>query len=204
MARPATDAKFEGLDPAYGRILVIIIVINAAMFVIELIAGFTSGSQALKADALDFLGDSLTYTITLLVIGRSLRTRATAALIKGISLGLVGLWVFGSTAYQVLVLRAPDALTMSVVGALAFAANLGAALLLVRYREGDANVRSVWLCSRNDAIGNLLVVAAGLGVFATASGWPDLLVAAMAAGLFLQSAVKIVRQARTELAGETT
>jgi Co/Zn/Cd efflux system component len=186
------------MSAGFRRALVIVIIINAVMFGIEIIAGTMAGSQALKADALDFLGDSATYAISLAVIGQSLRVRATAALVKGFSLAAMGAWVLGSTAWQVLVLGLPSASVMSVIGVLALAANLASVLVLMRWRDGDANVRSVWLCSRNDAIGNVAVlIAAGL-VALTGTAWPDLLVAAIMAGLFLWSSVQIIRQSLDE------
>lgn len=190
---------FDGLDARYRRVLWAVIAMNFGMFLVELTGGLAGRSMALKADALDFLGDSVTYAMSLAVIGMAARVRATAALIKGVSLGLLGLVVLAGTVYRVVVLGQPDAFVMSGIGILAFAVNLASALLLMRYREGDANVRSVWLCSRNDTIGNLAVVVAGMGVFATGTPWPDLLVAAGMAGLFLNSATGIVRQALGEL-----
>ena len=175
------------------------IAINASMFIVEMGAGALAGSQALQADALDFLGDSLTYGISLAVIGAALRVRAWAAFAKGLSLTLMGLWVFGSTAYHVLILGIPRAEIMGVVGFLALAANVASVLLLARYKDGDANVRSVWLCSRNDAIGNVAVMIAALGVWGTATKWPDLIVAAIMAGLFLWSSLQILRQSLREL-----
>ena len=192
--------RFEGQSAAYRQVLWLVIAINAAMFLAETAAGWLAGSVALQADALDFLGDSLTYAISLLVIGRAARWRAGAALLKGISLAAMGLWVLGFTAYRVLVLDAPEAMVMGAIGVLALAANVGSALLLYRFRDGDANVRSVWLCSRNDAIGNLAVVGAAGLVALSGSGWPDVAVAAAMAGLFLSSAIQIVRQALGELA----
>ena len=192
--------RFEGLSPRYRRVLLAVVAINAVMFAVEMTAGTLAGAQALKADALDFLGDTLTYAMTLWAIGRPLAVRATAALVKGASLGLMGLWVFGSTLWQVMVAGVPDAPVMGVVGALACAANLASVLLLLRYREGDANVRSVWLCSRNDAIGNLAVVAAAGAVALTGTAWPDLAVAAAMAGLFLWSSAQIMAQALAERA----
>jgi Co/Zn/Cd efflux system component len=192
------SARFEGLSADYKKRLWLVIAINAGMFAVEMGAGQLSGSQALKADALDFLGDALTYGISLAVIGASLRTRAMAAMAKGASLLLMGLWVFGSTAYQVFVVGVPQAHIMGVVGVMALAANLLSVLLLARYKDGDANVRSVWLCSRNDAIGNVAVMVAALGVWGTASGWPDLIVAGIMAGLFLNSSVQILSQALRE------
>ena len=189
---------FDGVNPRYKRILWTVIGINGAMFLGEMAAGQFAGSQALKADALDFLADTVTYGLSLAVIGSSLRTRATAALGKGLSLFLMALWVFGSTVYQTLILGLPKAEVMGVVGVLALAANLASVLLLRPYKDGDANVRSVWLCSRNDAIGNVIVMVAALGVWGTATAWPDLLVAAIMAGIFLTSSVQILRQAWAE------
>lgn len=192
------DAKFDGVSDDYKRRLWIVIALNATMFAVEMTAGQVAQSQALKADALDFLGDALTYGISLAVIGASIRARTNAAVAKGISLLLMGLWVFGSTVYRVFYVGVPEAEIMGVVGALALATNLASVLLLVSYKDGDANVRSVWLCSRNDAIGNVAVMLAALGVWGTATGWPDLIVAAIMASLFLSSAFQIVRQALAE------
>jgi len=198
------EVKFDGLSAAYKRALWAVIAINGTMFLAEMLAGIFAGSQALKADALDFLADTATYTITLLVNGMPLVWRARAALLKGLSLGAMGLWVLGSTAYHVLVLGDPQAEVMGIVGFLALAANLTSVLLLLKYRNGDANVRSVWLCSRNDAIGNLAVILAAGGVWASGTAWPDLIVAGVMASLFIWSSVQIVRQARHELAHELT
>lgn len=193
------DVKFDGLSAAYKRALWAVIVINATMFLVEMGAGLLAGSQALQADALDFLGDTATYTITLFVIGMPLVWRARAALLKGLSLGAMGLWVLGSTAYHVLVLGVPQAEMMGAIGFLALVANLTSVMLLLKYRDGDANVRSVWLCSRNDAIGNLAVIVAASGVWATGTAWPDLIVAGVMASLFLWSSVQIMSQAIGEL-----
>jgi len=192
------NPRFDGVDPAYKRVLWIVIVINAVMFIVEMSAGKLARSQALQADALDFLGDAVTYGLSLAVIGMSLKVRSTAALLKGLSLLLMGLWVFGSTVYQILILGVPRAEIMGLIGLLALAANLGSVLLLMRYKDGDANVRSVWLCSRNDAIGNVAVMIASFAVFLTASAWPDLIVAIIMAGLFLRSAQLILVQAWRE------
>ena len=189
---------FDGVDQAYKRVLWVVIIINAAMFFVEMSAGKLAGSQALQADALDFLGDALTYGLSLAVIGMSLKTRSMAALLKGISLLAMGLWVFGSTVYQVLILGVPTAEIMGLIGLLALAANMASVLLLMRYKDGDANVRSVWLCSRNDAIGNVAVMVASLAVWFTVSAWPDLIVAVIMAGLFLRSSQLILVQAWKE------
>jgi Co/Zn/Cd efflux system component len=186
---------FDGVDPLYKRVLWTVISINAAMFLTEMVAGQLAGSQALKADALDFLGDTVTYGLSLAVIGASLRTRAKAALLKGLSLSLMALWVLGSTIYQTFILGVPSAEVMGIVGFMALAANIASVALLMPYKDGDANVRSVWLCSRNDAIGNTVVMLAAVGVWGTATAWPDLIVAALMAGLFFSSSVQILRQA---------
>jgi len=146
------NPKFDGVDPAHKRVLWAVIAINATIFIVEMSAGKLARSQALQADALDFLGDSLTYGLSLAVIGMSLKARSMVALLKGVSPLLMGLWVFGSTVYQVLILGVPDAEIMGAIGLLALAANLASVILLMRYKDGDANVRSVWLYSRNDAI----------------------------------------------------
>ena len=189
---------FDGTDPAYRRRLWAVIAINATMFIVEIVAGQVSGSQALMADALDFLGDTLTYGISLLVIGASLRVRSTAALAKGVSLLPMGLFVLGSTLWRVFVLGVPEAPIMGTVGLMALAANVASVVLLMSYKDGDANVRSVWLCSRNDAVGNVAVLIAAAAVWGTATAWPDLIVAAIMASLFLTSAFQIVVQALAE------
>jgi len=194
------EVKFDGLSAAYKRALWAVIAINAAMFAVEMAAGVMAGSQALKADALDFAGDTATYGLSLFVIGMPLIWRARAALFKGASLAVMGLWVLASTAYHLLVLGVPQAEVMGVVGFLALAANLSSVLLLLRFRDGDANVRSVWLCSRNDAIGNIAVIVAASGVCATSTAWPDLIVAGTMASLFLWSSVQIIRQSLREIA----
>jgi Co/Zn/Cd efflux system component len=191
---------FTGDDPAYRRALWGVIAINGTMFFVELGAGIAAQSMALQADALDFFGDTVTYGLSLFVIARPPRWRANAALFKGLSLGALGLWVLGATLWRVFVTGVPEAFVMGTVGLLALAANIASVLLLMRYRAGDANVRSVWLCSRNDAIGNIAVVAAASGVFVTGTAWPDLAVAAVMASLFLTSSVRIVRQAIGERA----
>jgi Co/Zn/Cd efflux system component len=192
------DLSFDGVSPAYRRALWAVIVLNGGMFLVEMTAGALAGSRALQADALDFGADAATYALSLAVIGRALSTRATVALLKGLSLAAMGLWVLGATAWGVLVQGVPDAPVMGVIGLLALAANVASVLLLMRWRDGDANVRSVWLCSRNDAIGNVAVMLAAVGVWGSGTGWPDLIVAALMAGLFLSSSTQIIRRALAE------
>lgn len=193
------DKVFEGMSDGYKRALLAVILINAVMFFVEITAGLKSGSQALLADSLDFAGDSATYTISLLVIGASLRTRAMASLFKGGSLAVIAMIILASSLYRFLGDTVPTAETMGLIGFLALVANLTSLLILMRWRDGDSNVRSVWLCSRNDAIGNVGVIIAGIVVGITGAAWPDLLVAVLLATLFLRSAVSIVSQARAEL-----
>ncbi len=193
-----SHGTFAGVSAEYKRRLWAVIAINAGMFAVEMTAGQLARSQALQADALDFFADAVTYGISLAVIGAPLGVRSLAAAGKGASLFLMGLFVFASTIWRVFYDGMPEAPVMGAIGFLALAANVTSVLLLVRYKDGDANVRSVWLCSRNDAIGNVIVMIAALGVWGTATAWPDLAVAAVMAGLFLNSSVQILRQSWQE------
>lgn len=186
-------------DKRWRQILWIALILNAAMFFIEMGAGVQADSRALQADALDFFGDAANYAISLGVAGMALAWRSRAAMFKGITILLFGLFVMGSALWAFANGTAPVAETMGIVGALALLVNVGVALMLYRYRTGDANMRSVWLCSRNDAISNVAVIAAALGVAGTGSAWPDLGVAAIMAGLAITSGIQIIWQARDEL-----
>jgi Co/Zn/Cd efflux system component len=190
------------VDPRYRRALWVALVVNAAMFVAELAASWSSGSLSLLADSIDFFGDAANYALSLAVVGMALSVRSKAALFKAACMGAFGLFVLGQALWRLRSGEAPEALTMGAVGFVALLANVGVALLLYRFRTGDANMRSVWICSRNDAIGNLAVMLAALGVFGTGSAWPDLLVAALMAALALTGAVTVFRQARHELHAE--
>ncbi len=195
---PSANA-IASATPRWRRALWIALVVNAAMFAVELGAGLHAGSVSLLADAVDFAGDAANYGLSLAVLGMAAFWRSRAALIKGGSMLLYGLFVLGKAA---LVLRSgavPEALTMGVVGALALLVNAGVALLLYAFRTGDANMRSVWLCSRNDAIGNLAVMGAALGVFGSGSAWPDLAVAGVMAALAVTGGWAVVWQALREL-----
>lgn len=184
---------------AYRRVLWAVLVINTVMFLIEIGAGLAAGSASLQADALDFLGDAGNYAISLLVVGMALRYRAMAALAKGSTMGVFGLWVIGSVVWHALQGTLPNAFTMGAVGFAALAANAASFGLLWAYRGGDANMRSAWICTRNDVLGNLAVLLAALGVFGTGTGWPDVLVAVVMAGLALQGAFVVLNQSRDEL-----
>tara|TARA_R110001606_G_scaffold171956_3_gene318043 strand:+ start:8121 stop:8729 length:609 start_codon:yes stop_codon:yes gene_type:complete len=184
--------------PGYRRVLVAVLAINMVMFLVEAAAGWMTGSRALRADALDFLGDAATYGLTLWAISQSFAWRIRAARIKGVSLLVLGLLVLADSVVAMITGVTPEAPVMGLVGLVALTANLISLALLFRYRDGDANIRSVWLCSRNDVIANLSVIAAGALVWVSGSRWPDLVVAVVIAVLFSHSAVSIFRQANRE------
>jgi Co/Zn/Cd efflux system component len=186
-------------NPGYRRVLWAVLAINAAMFAVEIGAGVAAGSASLQADALDFFGDAANYAISLFVVGMALRYRAMAALGKGISMGVFGLWVIGTVLWHAAHGTLPSAITMGAVGLAAFAANAASFALLWAYREGDANMRSAWICTRNDALGNIAVLLAAFGVFGTGTGWPDIAVATIMAGLALQGAWIVIRQSLAEM-----
>jgi Co/Zn/Cd efflux system component len=186
-------------NPAYRRVLWIVLAINAMMFAAEIGAGLAAGSASLQADALDFLGDASNYAISLFVVGMALRYRAIAALAKASTMAIFGLWVLGITGWHAWHGTLPHAFTMGAVGLIALAANAASFALLWTHRGGDANMRSAWICTRNDVLGNLAVLLAALGVFGTGTGWPDALVAAIMASLALQGAFMVMQQARVEL-----
>ncbi|MES2721332.1 MAG: cation diffusion facilitator family transporter [Pseudomonadota bacterium] len=190
------------VDARYRRVLIAALLVNLAMFVVEIMAGSAAGSSALLADALDFLGDAANYGISLYVLGHALVWRARASLLKGATMGVFGLWVFYSTIERLLAGQVPEASTMGIVGLLALASNVGVALMLYRYRTGDSNMQSVWICSRNDAIGNIAVMCAAGGVWLTASAWPDVMVALGMAILAIAGSAQIVRAALHELREE--
>ncbi|MEO6014468.1 MAG: cation transporter [Devosia sp.] len=190
--------SFDGMNDEYKRRLMIVTAINIAMFFVEMGAGQAAGSQALKADALDFFADGVTYALSFWAIGKPLAVRTGAAVAKGVSLLAMGLWIAGTTLYQFLFRGVPEAEVMGAIGFLALAANLLSVYLLMAYKDGDANIRSVWLCSRNDAIGNVAVMVAAGFVALMNSGAPDLIVAGVMAALFLSSAYQILRQSWAE------
>lgn len=186
-------------DPRWRKVLWVALGLNATMFAVELVAGTLAHSRSLQADALDFLGDAANYAISLGVAGLALQWRARTALIKGITILIFGIAVLGSALWGLVNGSSPDPIAMGAVGFLALLVNVSVALMLYRYRTGDANMRSVWICSRNDAINNLLVIGAGIAVLWTGSGLPDLLVAFMMAALGISGGWQIVRQAIAEL-----
>lgn len=186
-------------DPRFRRALWVALVVNALMAGVEFVGGLQAGSVSLLADAVDFAGDAANYALSLAVLSMGLLWRARAALVKGLCMGAYGVFVLIRTGWAMYAGEPPEAFTMGAIALLALAANLGVAVMLYTFRSGDANMRSVWLCSRNDAIVNVAVFAAALGVFGTGSAWPDLLVAVLIAGLALWAAVVVVRQARGEI-----
>lgn len=187
------------VTPAYKRALWIVVLLNVGYGVVEIVGSFLAGSQALQADALDFLGDGMISFLGLVAVGWGLAARAKAALLQGVFLGLLGLGVVASTIYRVFIEHQPESVLMGGFALVAFVVNVLAAVVLIPHRKGDANMRAVWLFSRNDAIGNLAVVAAAGLVWWTGTQWPDLVVAFAVAGLFLQSAWSIIRDARQDL-----
>jgi len=187
------------VDPKYRRALWVALAVNVTMFVVELVASWSSGSVSLLADSIDFFGDAGNYALSLAVLGMALSTRSKVALFKAGCMGAFGIFVLGKAAWSLKVGAPPEASTMGAIGLSAFIANGSVAWMLYRYRTGDANMRAVWICSRNDALGNLAVMLAAVGVFGTGSGWPDVLVAAVMGGLALSGAWLVVRHARTEL-----
>jgi Co/Zn/Cd efflux system component len=188
-------------DARYRRILWVALAINLGMFFVEIAASFVASSVSLRADALDFLGDAANYAIALAVVGMALHWRASAALLKGGVMGAFGLWVAAATVYHAIYATVPKAEVMGAIGFFALAANFTVAALLYRHRQSDSQALSVWLCTRNDVLVNLAVIAAGAGVWASNTAWPDIAVAAVIAYLGLSSAVRITRRALHEICG---
>lgn len=196
----ASDQAGEDLEnPRFRMVLWIALVANFAMFLVEIVASHVGDSMSLQADALDFFGDSANYAISLFVVGMALTARARASLFKSATMALFGIWVIGSAVYRAVVGSSPEPIMMGGVAMMALVVNVGVAALLFTYRNGDSNRQSIWLCSRNDAIGNVAVMLAAAGVFASSSRWPDLVVAALIAGLNLSAALRVMRLARGEL-----
>jgi Co/Zn/Cd efflux system component len=185
--------------PAYRRILWVALAINLAMFGVEILSGLGAQSVSLLADSLDFLGDAANYGVSLFVLGMALQWRARASLLKGVTMAAFGFWILFITAHHAIVGTVPDAPVMGTDGVIALVANFTVAALLYRFRKGDSNMASVWICSRNDALGNVAVMLAALGVFGSGAGWPDFAVGAVMAALSLYGAWQIIRHASSEL-----
>lgn len=202
MAKECCDSGCNSnqlLTPRYRKILWIALVVNFAMFLVEVLSGFNAHSVSLMADAIDFFGDAMNYGISLAVLSMSLMWRARAALFKGLTMGAFGLFVLANAGWSYLHGQVPEAYTMGAIGMLALIANISVAIMLYAYRDGDANMQSVWLCSRNDAIGNVAVMLAALGVFGSGNAWPDLLVAIIMASLGIAAAIQVTRKAGIEI-----
>jgi Co/Zn/Cd efflux system component len=195
----ASSCSAPAVDPRYRKALWIALVLNALMFVVELGASWSSGSVSLVADSIDFFGDSANYALSLAVLAMAATVRSRAALFKAACMGAFGVVVLGRAVWNLRTGTLPEPATMGIVGFAALLVNAGVALLLYRFRAGDANMRSVWLCSRNDALGNIAVMLAAAGVLGTGSAWPDLLVAGVMGGLALTGAWSVLRHARGEL-----
>ena len=196
---PSAQSDIDLDNPRFRSVLWIALLANFAMFVVEIIASQLGDSMSLQADALDFFGDAANYAISLFVVGMALTARAKASIFKGATMALFGTWVIGSALYRAIVGSSPEPFTMGAIAMLALVVNVSVAALLFRFRNGDSNRQSIWLCSRNDAIGNVAVMVAAAGVFASSSRWPDLLVAAIIAGLNISAAIRVIRLARDEL-----
>lgn len=202
MAKDCCDAGCNSnqlLTPKYRKILWFALIVNFTMFIVEVLSGFNAHSVSLMADAIDFFGDAMNYGISLAVLSMSLIWRARAALFKGLTMGAFGLFVLASATWSFIHGKVPEPYTMGLIGMLALTANVSVALMLYAYREGDANMQSVWLCSRNDAIGNVAVMLAALGVFGSGNAWPDLLVAIIMATLGIMASIQISKQAFAEI-----
>ncbi|MBK1873742.1 MULTISPECIES: cation transporter [unclassified Marinobacter] len=200
MACSCSEPELKAPAPGFRRALWIALWVNLAMFFVEGVASLTSGSVSLMADAIDFFGDSANYILSLCVLNMGLLWRGRAAMVKGITMAILGTIVWARALWILQQGTTPEALTMGTVGLLALVANVSVALILFKFRDGDSDMRSVWLCSRNDAISNLAVMAAALGVFGTASAWPDLVVAAIMGTLAITAGVSVVRHAREDIA----
>lgn len=201
-AHCCAPSEKPAVDPRWRRALWIALIVNAAMFIVEIVAGELADSRSLQADALDFFSDASNYAISLGVAGLALAWRARAALFKGITLVLLGGYVMIAALMAAIGGASPEPRIMGAIGASALVANVTVALMLYRFREGDANMQSVWICSRNDAISNVAVVAAAFGVFGTGNAWPDLIVAAVMATIGLSGGYRIIRLAWDELSSE--
>ena len=191
--------KDQSQNPVFRKVLWIALLVNLLMFFVEIIASHIGDSMSLQADALDFFGDAANYAISLFVLGMALHMRARASVVKGVTMGLFGLWVLGAASYRVFSGSEPEPMIMGSIALMALVANMSVAVMLYRFREGDSNMQSIWLCSRNDAIGNVAVLIAAVGVTATASRWPDLMVAIIIASLSLSAAYTILKLAFQEM-----
>ncbi|MDK4563992.1 cation transporter [Kingella kingae] len=194
-----THETHNDVTPTYRKVLIVALVVNFTMFLLEIFMGMKAGAVSLFADSMDFFGDAANYTVSLFLLSSTLQTRAKMSLIKGGSMLIFGVIVLISTMYYFIRGELPHSGEMGAIGALALLANVSVAVMLYRFRTGDSNMQSVWLCSRNDAIGNVAVMIAATCVYFTQSQLPDLIVALMMAALAIQSGWQVVKLARKEL-----
>ena len=193
--------KDQSQNPVFRKVLWIALLVNLLMFFVEIIASHVGDSMSLQADALDFFGDAANYAISLFVLGMALHLRARASVVKGLTMGIFGLWVIGAALYRVFIGSEPEPMIMGAIALIALVANMSVAVMLYRFRDGDSNMQSIWLCSRNDAIGNVAVLIAAVGVTASAARWPDLIVAMIIASLSLSAAYAVLKLAFQEMRG---
>ncbi|MBC7712645.1 MAG: cation diffusion facilitator family transporter [Rhizobacter sp.] len=191
--------EYDPSNKAFKRVLWISLILNFGMFFVEVIYGVLSNSLSLRADAIDFLGDGANYFVTLFILNSALKTKAKVSSAKAIFMLVFGAWILVEAVMRFFSHTVPDSFTMSWVGVMALAANALCALLLFKFKDGDSNMQSVWLCSRNDAIGNVAVIVASGGVYWWGTQWPDLVVAIFMASLAVHSGAQILRSARNEL-----
>jgi len=191
--------KDQSQNPVFRKVLWVALLVNLLMFFVEIVASHIGDSMSLQADALDFFGDAANYAISLFVLGMALHLRARASVVKGLTMGLFGLWVIGAALYRIFIGSEPEPMIMGSIAVMALIANMSVAVMLYRFREGDSNMQSIWLCSRNDAIGNVAVLVAAVGVTASASRWPDLIVAMIIASLSLSAAYTVLKLAFQEM-----
>ncbi len=197
----SVTTKDQSQNPVFRKVLWIALFVNLLMFFVEIIASHIGDSISLQADALDFFGDAANYAISLFVLGMALHLRARASVVKGLTMAVFGLWVIGAASYRVFVGSEPEPMIMGSIAVMALFANISVAVMLYRFRDGDSNMQSIWLCSRNDAIGNVAVLIAAVGVTASASRWPDLIVAMIIASLSLSAAFTVLKLAFQEMWG---
>ena len=193
--------KDQSQNPVFRKVLWVALLVNLLMFFVEIVASHIGDSMSLQADALDFFGDAANYAISLFVLGMALHLRARASVVKGLTMGLFGLWVIGAALYRVFIGSEPEPMIMGAIALIALVANMSVAVMLYRFRDGDSNMQSIWLCSRNDAIGNVAVLIAAVGVTASAARWPDLIVAMIIASLSLSAAYAVLKLAVQEMRG---
>lgn len=204
MGAECCDVKHEKVSQQFRKVLWVALVLNFTMFIVEFAASFSADSVSLIADSIDFFGDAANYAVSLFVLGLGVATRAKASLLKAATMAAFGFWVIGTAIYKAIVISSPEPQVMGLLGLIAMLVNLAVAIMLYSFRDGDSNMKSVWLCTRNDVIGNIAVMIAASGVFLTTTRWPDLVVAFGMGALSLHSSLQVVKVARLELKAQNT